>query len=156
VLKRVEAVRAELRHAREIADPQELRRRAAVALRELFHRMALERPLVLWIDDLQWGDIDSAALIEELLRPPDPPPLLLIASYRSEDASAALVTALHQVDERNGGAVQIFEVEVGALERDEARALAVALLGNTFGTARFGDRVGVARRPFFVDVLCSI
>jgi serine/threonine protein kinase len=155
VLNRVAAVAAAAPHHREIADLQELRRRAAMALRELLARMAMRRPLVLWIDDLQWADVDSAALIEEALRPPDPPPLLLIASYRSEDAASVFVTALRRVHGAGRGAAECCEIEVGTLEPAEATELASALLRDELEAPVHAAAIAAEARgsPFFVDAL---
>ncbi len=153
VLNRVEAIASAPLLAYAIPDPQELRSRAANALRELLARMAVRRPLVLWIDDLQWGDVDSAALIRELLRPPTPPRMLMLLSYRSEDASAAIIAELRGARDRGGAEVR--EIVVGPLELDEAEALAAAQLG-TGEALRAIARV-IAREscgnPLFVDEL---
>jgi serine/threonine protein kinase/tetratricopeptide (TPR) repeat protein len=66
-------------------DAASLRRTAARALRLLLGSLARQVPLVLWIDDVQWGDLDSVPLIEGIVQGPDAPPLLLIFSYREEN-----------------------------------------------------------------------
>ncbi len=126
VLLRHEAIaRAEI----EELDPHHLRRRAFAGLRELLGRLAARRPLVLVIDDLHWGDLDSFRLLDEILKPPDPPCFLLIGAYRLEDEPASpflRALAEHRAALRWRG-VDVRELEIGALSAAEARDLIGAL-----------------------------
>ena len=107
------------------------------------------RPLVLFIDDLQWGDADSAPLLE-LIRPPEPPPLLLLGllSQRGGGAPPTRCAALVDGLRARGPRGDMREIEVGALAADEARELARDLLrrGGAREPARRRDRARVARR----------
>ena len=142
------------RRAADVPDAQELRRRALAGLRELLARLADQLTLVLFVDDLQWGDLDSGAMLRELLRPPDPPPVLLLACFRREDAERSPLLRMMTADPDLAGVRQV--VELGELPQAEAAELALAVLGadDTAGRAR---AAAIAREaggsPFFVDEL---
>jgi predicted ATPase/signal transduction histidine kinase/predicted Ser/Thr protein kinase len=48
-----------------------------------------ERPLVMFLDDLQWADQASLQLLQHLLTHPEAPPVLWIGAYRDNEVSAS-------------------------------------------------------------------
>lgn len=86
VLNRVPSI--ERRTSRRISgySDQQVRNLGFAALKDLLFNIGQDAPLVMFVDDLQWGDSDSAEVLVELLSPPNPPPLMLIGSFRSDEA----------------------------------------------------------------------
>ncbi len=109
---------------------EELRAEAFAALREMLCAIGDRRPVVLYIDDLQWGDLDSAVLLRELVVAERLPRLLLLFSYRTEylETSSCLRALQHLADAGRG---RVFEetLEVDALTPQEALELATGLIG---------------------------
>ena len=140
VLQRVSAFA--LAPVREVRDLGEQRRRAIGALRELLSRMADRKPVVAFIDDVQWGDVDSEEVLNEVLRAPDAPALLLVVAARArENAVSSLRTPM--VDLELGPLPHAVCTELaGQLVKGErAEALARESQGNPFlllQLARFG------------------
>lgn len=137
------------------AEQQELRQRAKAALRELLKRLGeRKKPLVLYIDDLQWGDVDSANLLVDLIRPPNSPRLLLLGSYRTE-AIGKSPCLIELANEYVSGEVHPARVDipVEALTHEESTTLALKLLGCNDSSAQETARQ-IAREsggwPFFV------
>ena len=89
VLLQVEAI-AQAVSARdpEQADPFRIRRRAFEALSAMLTQLASRQLLVIWIDDLQWADTDSIAVLDELLGSSNPPAMLTLLSFRREELAA--------------------------------------------------------------------
>ncbi len=136
----------------DLADPVEERRRGFTALRELLARIADRWPLVLFIDDVQWSDADSAALVSELFRPPDAPTALLVLACRREDlARAPMLGRLLELARDERAPLDIGFVHVDELSLDESRALAGQLASTDANVERI---VAEAKgNPYFVDQL---
>lgn len=135
-------------------DVHELRQRAFSALRELFDGVARRRPLIVFIDDFQWGNVDSARLLGSLLEPPDAPPMLVIVTFRDElDDNETLQEltrpSLEPVADRD-----IREFEIGPLTGNEAHALARSLMGDDY-EVETAERyaAGSGGSPFYIGQL---
>lgn len=126
VLGSVDAV-ARAARSTSLLDPHEVRRQAFAALRELLTRVGQRQPLILHIDDLQWGDLDSVYLLTDLLRSPAPP-LLLVTSYRSEDVNSPCLRALRQALEQDQ-TTDRRELAVAPLTEAETQELVLHMLG---------------------------
>ncbi len=120
VLRRVPEVAAVPDQA--ITDLPQVRRRAFESLRELFGELSRLRPLVVHIDDVQWGDVDSAALLLELIRQPGAPPVLFILACRDEDADNS--PFLRELDAHWPERSEARTLSVGPLTRDDSMILA--------------------------------
>jgi serine/threonine protein kinase len=135
-------------------DPIELRRRAFAALRELLARLTRQAPVVVAIDDVQWADDDSRALVADLLRPPDAPQVLLVVTLRTSGGAREEAT-------RNAGFADalpgdVRRVEMTGLAPADARELAARLLERA-GFRAAESAAAIAREaeghPLFMDAL---
>lgn len=157
VLRQVDAITGGQWRELDILDSQELRRHAFAVLRDLFSRLAIQHPLIIAIDDLQWGDLDSSLLINELLRPPAAPPLMLLLSYRSEDAHDSAVLKTIRTTQTNYQAnIIIHELEVKELTAAEAKRLITTLIGEDRAITPEQMESIVQEstgNPFFIDEL---
>jgi tRNA A-37 threonylcarbamoyl transferase component Bud32 len=131
-------------------DPRALRDKGFDALRSLLRRLAAQRALVLWIDDVHWADADSVALARALLGGPDAPNLLLLATWQSELGDDAPMVAALRALAATLPAARSVDLPLQPLGPAETRALAEALLG-TADLARAETLAAEsAGSPFFV------
>ncbi len=139
-------------------DRIELRRRAFRALKELLARWGRQAPLVVFIDDMQWADLDSSAALMELLSPPDMPRLMLLCGFRSgETVTSPFLTELRKMLPLLQDGLELREVEVGPLPERDTKALAAALLERGEEDPLVASVATESRgSPFFVGELARL
>lgn len=109
----------------------QLRHEAFQALRRLLRQIAADRPLIIFIDDVQWGDEDSVRLLEHLLTGDDPPALTLITTWRDEDADTSpFLRSFLEMQRELPSSVRVEDVRLSELSADDARQLARQIVEN--------------------------
>ena len=134
----------------------ELRRDAFEALGDLFERLDRRHPLVLWIDDLQWGDVDGVDMLSVALARPGLRVLLLV-TYRDEYAATSpSLKALGRFEER-AAALTVRDIPVEPLSADESMELVRAMLrerGNEVSVEEIQEIIRQADgNPYFLKEL---
>jgi hypothetical protein len=105
----------------ELLVPEQLRQRTFAALRELLSKLSRGRRIVIAIDDIQWSDADSLAMMRALLEPSSAAPILWVLTARTDLESAQALRL----------PVDVRTLEVGKLDADEAATLARLLLATS-------------------------
>lgn len=122
VLDRVPAI-ADAPHTRAVADPQARRTQAFDALRETLQRLGDRHTVVLFLDDMQWVDRDTTALLADIMRAPDPPAVLLVLATRTE-SSEPVLELVHRM------AAEQTVIDMPPLPQHVALSIAAANLGD--------------------------
>ena len=122
VLRRIEAIEPGILPTVDSANPSESRNQAFTAFRELLARLARQSPLVIFIDDLQWADHDSFALLRALMQQPGAPAVHLILAYRSASDLGESHPLSSWQDDQELSLIEI--VKVGPLPDTDIRSLA--------------------------------
>lgn len=143
VLERLHAVKQLSAGAKPIHDAMNGRQRAELALRHLLDRLAARQPIVLWIDDLHWGDLDSAQILRSWMHDAPQAPILFVFSYRSDEVttSSCLARLLTRDHENATRPAPEHVIDIAELSPADIEALCEQRLGSLPNA----DRALVAR-----------
>ncbi len=134
-------------------DPPQAQRRFQLALRNFIGVVAQpERPLALFLDDLQWLDAATLDLIEDLLTRSDVRHLMLIGAYRDNEVDAAhpLQRKLRAIKSADA---KVTEIMLQPLDENQVRLLIADIVCSdakrTLPLARLAHEK-TAGNPFFM------
>jgi len=138
-------------------DVHEVRTRGFLALRTLLWRLSIDAPVIIAIDDLQWADTDSLALLRFLCAGEDAPRLLLVGSVRTGIENSGGVLLPRDIEEVSP--CPVVSVSVASMTRDDAATLAQRLALGTGAARSTIDLQGIADaadgHPLFIETLLA-
>jgi tetratricopeptide (TPR) repeat protein len=105
------------------ADAKAARLQFFDAVARFLERMARNAPTLIVLDDLQWADESTLALLDFVVRPYRPVPLVLIGAYRHDELGAVPARALGEL------AAYGEPIQLSGLSPDESYALVAEVVG---------------------------
>jgi predicted ATPase/signal transduction histidine kinase len=105
-----------------------------VLARALLAFATRERPLALFLDDLQWADVSTLSLLQALVREPDFRHLLLVGAWRDTEVSASHPLAL-TVGELRAAGTPLVEIQLSPLGPEEVARMVREATGADTGRA---------------------
>ncbi len=120
-----------------------------------FQRLSTERPLFMFLDDLQWADNSTLSLLHYLARNTRQHRVLIVGTYRPEDIVQSWEGKTHQLETpmQNMNREGLLEkTELKRLDQACTEALVKAMLGGADFKSIFLDRIykETEGTPFFV------
>ena len=157
MLRRVTSISEVAPAVRETPDARQLRHRAFAALRDLLNSIGARTPVVLFIDDLQWGDADSATALRDVLQPPNAPAAMLLGTYRSDEAAdSPFLQEWAGYKSMTDETLSQHDLEVGPLSEEQCLNLLALRLGTDAESVRQQAQelfAGTRGNPYFLDQL---
>jgi tetratricopeptide (TPR) repeat protein len=120
-------------------DPPRQRRRIQDAIKRLVLDESRIQPLLLIVEDLNWIDAETQALLDGLVESLPTAPLLLLVNYRPE------------YEHRWGSKTYYSQLRLDALPPESAGELLRALLGDDPGLGPLGPLLVERGNPFFIE-----
>ena len=126
-------------HAADEGDAVRHRKLVISGMRRFFAKVALEAPLVIVVEGLQWSDRLSLELVADLIRREDPMPVMALLVTRPDDRVTQFIHAM-------------VRIELKGLSPEHQLELAAAHIGATSGVAQVcADLIPrAAGNPFFL------
>ena len=139
VVRLAEVATGRVAHAADEGDAARHRKLVISGMRRFFAKVAVEAPLVIVIEGLQWSDRASLELVSELVRREDPMPVLALLVTRPDDRVTQFIDGM-------------VHIELKGLSPEHQLELASAHIGATIGVAQVcSDLIPrAAGNPFFL------
>lgn len=130
--------------------------RIPLAIREAFERLGAEHATVVFLDDLQWADAATLALLTEWATSPPIVPVLMLGAYRSDDHPRRHALRSLRTTLRRAGSGTNVHMHLGPLAPADSAELMKRLLGNDVAP----EIVAIVHRrahglPFYVEELSA-
>ena len=121
-------------------------------------------PLVLLMDDVQWADMASLALLEALVTDRDNAGLLILCCYRSNEINDTHIlnkTRRDLAEKSEGGGFGITDISIGNLDLDQVHQIIMALLAMDNNPERTKPLAEICHKrtdgnPFFLVFLMTM